>query len=258
MEIGLTVKNKLGFINGEIPRPFEISASINFSNSAQEIWADLQEWYQRKNRPRVFQLCREISNLSQNQDSVTTYYGKLKMLWNELISYCPSCSCGKCTCGGVKNLQTYFQTEYVMAFLMGLNDSSAPIRSQLLLMEPEPSINRAFSLVAQEIDQKAYSSSFGNAISSSNVTALLVKNGSSASHQTAPSYSRNTNQNKKKDKPICTHCNIQGHTIDHCYKLHGYPPGHKLYKPPESARADHSDSLSSLTSEQCQGLLAML
>ncbi|XP_038887186.1 uncharacterized protein LOC120077373 [Benincasa hispida] len=128
MKIGLTVKNKLGFINGEIPRPSgellsswiiyngivttwilnslskEIFASINFSDSAQEIWADLQERYQRKNRPRVFQLRREISNLSQNQDSVTTYYAKLKMLWNERISYRSSCSYGKCNCGGVKNL----------------------------------------------------------------------------------------------------------------------------------------------------------
>ncbi|XP_038887168.1 uncharacterized protein LOC120077355 [Benincasa hispida] len=205
MKIGLTVKNKLGFINGEIPRPSgellsswiicngvvtawilnslskEISASINFSDSPQEIWVDLQERYQRQNRPRVFQLCREISNLMQNQDSVTTYYAKLKTLWNELISYRPSCSCGKCTCDGVKNLQTYFQTECVVSFLMGLNNSSAPIRSQLLLMEPEPSINPTFSLVAQEIVQKAFSSSPGIVMSSSNATALLVKNGPSAS-----------------------------------------------------------------------------
>ncbi|KAL6340562.1 hypothetical protein AAG906_010470 [Vitis piasezkii] len=29
----------------------------------------------------------------------------------------------------------------------------------------------------------------------------------------------------RKDRPLCTHCNILGHTVDRCYKIHGYPPG---------------------------------
>ena len=29
---------------------------------------------------------------------------------------------------------------------------------------------------------------------------------------------------------MCSHCNVSGHTVEKCYKLHGYPPGHKLYK----------------------------
>ncbi|KAL5785272.1 hypothetical protein ACOSQ2_007664 [Xanthoceras sorbifolium] len=37
--------------------------------------------------------------------------------------------------------------EYVMSFLMGLNDSFTQVKGQLLLMDPLPSINRAFSLV---------------------------------------------------------------------------------------------------------------
>lgn len=36
-----------------------------------------------------------------------------------------------------------------MTFLMGLKESSAPIRSKLLLMEPELMTNRVFSLVDQ-------------------------------------------------------------------------------------------------------------
>ena len=41
----------------------------------------------------------------------------------------------------------------------------------------------------------------------------------------------NSNWNKgnaKNEKPYCTHCNMQGHTIEKCYKLHGYPLGYKL------------------------------
>jgi hypothetical protein len=28
----------------------------------------------------------------------------------------------------------------------------------------------------------------------------------------------------------CTYCNQDHHIVNHCYKLHGYPPGHKLYR----------------------------
>lgn len=39
----------------------------------------------------------------------------------------------------------------------------------------------------------------------------------------------NINQNKKfnRDRPFCTHFNFQGHTVEKCYTLHGYPPGYK-------------------------------
>lgn len=37
---------------------------------------------------------------------------------------------------------------------------------------------------------------------------------------------RNKNGNGK-EWPFCTHCNILGHTVDKCYKLHGYVPGYK-------------------------------
>lgn len=32
---------------------------------------------------------------------------------------------------------------------------------------------------------------------------------------------------KKRDKLFCKHCNMTGHTISQCYKLHGYPPGYE-------------------------------
>lgn len=107
-----------------------------FVDSAREIWLDLQQQYQQKNRPCIFQLCHELSNLTQDQQSVTTYFVKLKTLWNELLMYRLFCSGGKCSCGGVKDLQAHFQIKHVMLFLMGLNGSLSQSRTQLLLMEP--------------------------------------------------------------------------------------------------------------------------
>lgn len=35
---------------------------------------------------------------------------------------------------------------------------------------------------------------------------------------------------KFANKPICTHCEKSGYTIDKCYLLHGFPPSFKFIK----------------------------
>ena len=42
----------------------------------------------------------------------------------------------------------------LMQFLNGLNDSYSQVRTQILMMEPSPSIDKAFSLVIQEERQR--------------------------------------------------------------------------------------------------------
>ena len=32
---------------------------------------------------------------------------------------------------------------------------------------------------------------------------------------------------KGKDRPVCTHCGKLGHTLEKCFKLHGFPFGFK-------------------------------
>lgn len=32
---------------------------------------------------------------------------------------------------------------------------------------------------------------------------------------------------RSSQKPVCTHCWKMGHTVQKCYKLHGFPPGYK-------------------------------
>lgn len=84
MTIALSVKNKIGFIDGSILKPDgddldllnswirnnvviswilnsiskDICVSIIFSDSAKEIWYDLKERFQQSNGPRIFQLRR--------------------------------------------------------------------------------------------------------------------------------------------------------------------------------------------------------
>ncbi|KAL5544288.1 hypothetical protein UlMin_008072 [Ulmus minor] len=201
MLIALSVKNKLGFVDGSIPKPAgtdpnlsswirnnniviswilnsvskEISASIIFSVSAYEIWLDLKDRFQQSNGPRIFQLRRELMNHVQDQNSVSVYFTKLKSIWEELSNYRPNCTCGKCTCGGVKQLISHYQMEYIMSFLMGLHDSFSQIRGQLLLMDPLPPINKVFALVSQEEHQRKIRTQVSSSSDSTNTVAFAVK-----------------------------------------------------------------------------------
>lgn len=182
------MKNKVGFIVGSIPKldgeeldllnswiinnnvviswilnsaSKDISTSIIFSDSATEIWLDLQNRFQQSNGPHIFQLQQELLNLVQNQNSINVHFTKLKALWNELSKYRPSCTCGQCTYGGVNELSSYFRNEYVMTFLMGLNESYAQIRSQLLMLDPIPQINKVI-IITQEERQRTINSPHNN------------------------------------------------------------------------------------------------
>ncbi|XP_073133809.1 uncharacterized protein [Henckelia pumila] len=169
MVIALSARNKIGFIDGTIVKPSdadvaliqswihnnniviswllnsvskEICDSIIFSaQSAMEIWADLKERFQQHDGPRIFQLRCQLFSLRQNQDTVCAYFAKLKSLWEELNNYYGGR--GKCSCG------VNWQMEYIMAFLMGLNESFAHVRRQVILMDPLPAINKVFSLIYQ-------------------------------------------------------------------------------------------------------------
>ncbi|XP_057975847.1 uncharacterized protein LOC131163123 [Malania oleifera] len=37
----------------------------------------------------------------------------------------------------------------------------------------------------------------------------------------------NKQSHGKKEKPVCSHCGLLGHTAEICYKVHGYPPSYK-------------------------------
>ncbi|XP_031274459.1 uncharacterized protein LOC116132918 [Pistacia vera] len=236
MVIAPLVKNKLGFIDGSIPRPEgndsllnswfrnnnmviswilncvskEISTSVIYSDYAYEMWLDLKERFQQKNGPRIFQLRRDLMNHTQ------------------------------CLCGGTKALADHYQMEYVTSFLMGLHDSFAQVRGQLLLMDPIPPINKVFSLVSQEAHQRNVNVTFvgfGGAES----MAFAVKNDVARSDngQNFPRGQRKDNLNS--NKPVCTHCGYVSHTIDKCYKLHGYPP---RYKAKSKSNTSHQPSSS--------------
>uniref|UniRef100_A0A2N9ITM5 Uncharacterized protein n=1 Tax=Fagus sylvatica TaxID=28930 RepID=A0A2N9ITM5_FAGSY len=86
----------------------------NGNNPGFEVWQDLKERFTQINGPRVYQLQKAIASLSQDQCSVSTFYTKLKALWDELINFRPIPACN---CGALKTPLDYQHYEYMMKFL---------------------------------------------------------------------------------------------------------------------------------------------
>lgn len=70
---------------------------------------------------------------------------------------------------------------------------------------------------------------------------------------------------------MCSHCGMLGHLKGKCYKLIGYPPGHRLSKGKypvanvvsESSQVNNSEVINAISSltitpDQCQQILAVL
>ena len=120
---------------------------------------------------------------------------------------------------------------------MGLNDSYSAICGQLLLNDPFSTMNKVFSLIIQEERQRMIKSASVNQNVFQNSAALVSRPpissyNSSNTNWNPSNNSLNTNRNPKQylKKPTYNHCGVIGHTIEKCYKIHGFPPGFNFTK----------------------------
>ena len=252
MFLDLSSRNKFGFMNGSIPKPdpssplfnswsrcnttvllwltnslsMELKASVIYINTAKDLWIDLKDRLSQGNTPRLFELQKEISHLSQGSLLMSSYFTKFKTLWDEFVNYQPFtiCTCA-CTCGSKTSQLEAQHKEHVFRFLMGLNDSYGNVISQILLIEPFPSLSKVCSLILQEEKKRSIGHGF-HIVQSSNDVAMYANN-SRGFHANQGHNHGGKGNNSKKDRPVCTYYGLTGHIADKCYKLHGYPPGYK-------------------------------
>ncbi|KAG8387501.1 hypothetical protein BUALT_Bualt02G0027700 [Buddleja alternifolia] len=111
-----------------------------------------------------------------------------------------------------------------MQFLMGLSDNFKPVRGQILLMKPLPSIEDAYCVIQQEerpMTMSSYTSMEDNTV------AFAVNNNIPRKNWNSQNQGNQVwNSNNKKDL-WCEHCHITGHIQAKCFKLHGFPPNWK-------------------------------
>ncbi|GAV89044.1 UBN2_3 domain-containing protein, partial [Cephalotus follicularis] len=232
MLIALRAKNKTGFIDGSCEKPSENSPllhqwercnaivlswimntvskelfnGIAYSTNAQSVWKDLKERFDKVNGSRIFSIHREIGSLVQGNMTISVYFTKLRQLWDEYASLVTLPSCG---CATFRAYLEHDQQQKLLQFLMGLNESCGGIRNQTLMMNPLPTVGQTYSLISQEESHRG-----------------IIAGSNNPSNMPAVFYT-NTTKYKAKEEIRCEHCNWIGHRKENCYKLIGYPPGHR-------------------------------
>uniref|UniRef100_A0A7C8YQ79 Retrotransposon Copia-like N-terminal domain-containing protein n=1 Tax=Opuntia streptacantha TaxID=393608 RepID=A0A7C8YQ79_OPUST len=262
VKIALRTKVKLGFIDGSCAMPDPASATYSqwikcdymvvswllnsiapeladaflYANSARELWDELTERFGQSNGPLLYQIQKEIEDLYQSNDSVAVYYTKLKKLWDELadLSESPVCTCThNASCNALKRNLELDQRRKLMQFLMHLNDSYDGIRGQILLLDPLPPVNKAYSMIQRVEKQRQVTQNPAMlrevaATSHSIVTTGVFESESNAflaRHNPRGRRDigrRNINSNVRSSL-FCDNCQRNGHTRDKCFKLVGYP-----------------------------------
>ncbi|CAL1377567.1 unnamed protein product [Linum trigynum] len=233
----LIVKNKIGFVDGTIPKPAadseqrawtrcdahvkgwlrmsmskEVRSSVRYAKSAREIWVDLKERFGQGSLTRGYELRRMISALWQEKLSVSAFYTQLRALWEEAQSLSPTelCTCGSCTCGLERRIQDKEETARLYDFLMGLDESFGTVRSQVLSMKPTPKLAEAFNLVLNDEQQRL-------------LTQKRRPNSEAAAFASQSEGTDRGGPRNSEGKPICTHCGKIGHFRATCYDLVGWP-----------------------------------
>jgi hypothetical protein len=162
---------------------------------------------------------QEIYSLQQESKSVTEFYSELKVLWEELEVYMPipQCTCRyQCSCEAMRAARKNHLNLYAIRFLTGLNANFSMVKSQILLLDPLPPMTKIFSMVLQHERQ----GNFG-VVDESKVLVNAVDSKKPYHRGGARS---NSQSSRGKDNRHCTYCDRPGHTVEGCFKKHGYPP----------------------------------
>ena len=215
-----------------------IAKSVYYCKTAAKIWNDLEERYGQAIASQLYSLRQSLLDVKQESDeSVADFYTKIKSIWDEIDMHDPLsvCSYNACNCTSNKNNLRSQQARRVMLFLMKLIDDFKQVRSNVLMIQPLPPLNQVYRMCLQEENQKAVTKAT-TATQLESMAFAVDRRRFTDPHKygkdTYPTNNYNTNSNIAANKMIgtkrssiwfCDHCKISGHSIERCYKLHGYP-----------------------------------
>ncbi|KAK6922272.1 Retrotransposon Copia-like, N-terminal [Dillenia turbinata] len=172
----LVSKHKIVFVDGRLPKPAEgdpdeenwitnnsmvmswilnslneeLHDSIVYHDTARGMLLELKERFSQGSGPRIQEIKQEIVNTRQGDIAISTYYAKMKSLWDQLSTFakphdpkCPGCTCVVAT--------KEEEEERLHQFLMGLNEAFGVVRSNILCKEPLPTLSNAYSGASDHI-----------------------------------------------------------------------------------------------------------
>ncbi|XP_062158595.1 uncharacterized protein LOC133866045 [Alnus glutinosa] len=155
----------------------EIAASVISVDSTETMWNDLRDRFSQQNGPQIFQVQKAISAMSQEDQSVSSYFTAHKGLWDECIVLYRFVF--------VENVLVVFSLvvqHKCQSKIFGDLESMSQNTAALLAKAPSPSQSTFTRPAAGNPSRYGKSSSF-----------------------------------VRKDRPTCNHYGISGHTMEKCY-----------------------------------------
>ncbi|GKD87722.1 hypothetical protein Tco_1358876 [Tanacetum coccineum] len=187
---------------------------------------------------RIYQLANAIVDLKQSNFTIEVYYYKLKGPWDEMdeIKAPYACTC-KCVCNNGKENGEREQRKRQVQFSMGLDECYTNIRGQILLMQPLPTVAKAYNMLRQEEKQRDTHKQQVN----SPIALNTYKTPFTTSYNPSQRFNTpNLNTPSANSEPerrgtfrkgvIYAYCKKEGHLKEECYKLLCYLVGHPLHK----------------------------
>ncbi|RVW99352.1 Retrovirus-related Pol polyprotein from transposon RE2 [Vitis vinifera] len=156
MDMALTVKNKKGFVDGTLNRP-------THNPNEQQQWdrCNILERFSHTNTVQLFNIENAIHECAQ---------------------------------GTAAEVKTYMETQKTMKFLMGLGDNYATVRSNIIGMDPLPTVNKAYAMALRH--EKQAEASNGKVAVPNEASAFSVR--------------------KLDQDPNTTEREVKCHTYDYC------------------------------------------
>lgn len=164
----------------------------------------IQKRYAVSNGPQIFQIQQEMQTQVKGNLSLLEYFNRMQALWDEY----------DCLTSG-KTLEELKDLDRLIQYLVGLGDGYEHARHQILLIDPLPNVEKAYSMLlnveSEMVIQVATSSGM-------DCSAFLVKQ-----QFVDKSVPVKMKTGINKTKLLCEHCKRKGHNKSMCFKLHGYP-----------------------------------
>ena len=244
VEMFISGKDKLGYINGDYPQPLETNPSfrrwrtenamvkgwlinsmdhsliVNFISypTAKQIWDSIATTYfDGIDTSQVYELRSRVSRMKQASGSIEKYYNDLQGLLRE-IDFCQP-NPMKCSID-IQSNNSMLQEERVYIFLDRLDDRLDHVWSDVLRLKPFPSIEQPYAHIRREDLRQSMMISGEKVVTSGVVMATKgVRSGQSQTLLKAGSSSRSRGH---FDRNKCTHRGNTKHTRETCFIVHGY------------------------------------
>ncbi|GKA99964.1 hypothetical protein Tco_0827958 [Tanacetum coccineum] len=218
----------------------------------------LKQTYDKVDGSIMFGLHHQINTLKQNGSSIANYYHKLNALWKQ---FDVMIELPKCVCNASEGFKKHNQLIKLMQFLMGLDDSYTQIRSSIFSREVLPDVRSAYATISSEEYHRVAAGSIAGSSQRNKASAFVSnvpnRNNFQRNTQNMNNGPRPNNMNNNRQDGgsglVCENCGFNGHTINRCFKIIGYPADFGKKKSNRSFKGKNVSNNNSVRSSSSSG-----